>query len=242
MKGYSESTYGETIAEVYDSWYGELDPDSVSTLVDLAQGGRALELGIGTGRIALPLFQAGVEVHGIDASPAMIAKLQAKPDGDKIQLKLGNFADVNVEGNYELIYIVFNTFFALTSQEEQIRCFTNVASHLVTNGVFLIEAFVPDMTRFDDGQTVRVDAVNEQGIRLETSQIDPIQQQIVKQAIHLTEKGLRLYPVKVRYVWPAEFDLLARLAGLTLKYRWANWQRAELNRDSGKHISIYGHP
>ena len=241
MRDYSESTYGENIAEVYDHWFADFDPKSVSTLAELAQGGRALELGVGTGRIALPLSQAGIEVHGIDASPAMIAKLKAKPHGDDIQVSLGNFAEIDVEGQFELIYILFNTFFALTTQEEQVRCFSNVASHLSSQGVFLIEAFIPDMSRFDNHQTVRVMAIEEKGCRLETSQVDPIQQQITQQLIHLSAEGIDTYPLKIRYAWPAELDLMARMAGLALSYRWLNWHKDALTPEAGKHISVYRH-
>ena len=123
MKNYSASTYGEQIAEVYDDWYPGLDQEMISTLVELSQGGRALELGIGTGRIALPLHQAGIEVRGIDASQAMLDEMKAKPDSENIAVSIGNFAEVDSEGQFDLIFVVFNTFFALSSQEEQIQCF-----------------------------------------------------------------------------------------------------------------------
>jgi SAM-dependent methyltransferase len=240
FNNYAESTYGENVAEVYDEWYTDFDPQAVTTLADLAGGGRALELGIGTGRIALPLYQAGVEVHGIDASPAMINKLKSKPGGEEIQIHQGNFADVAVEGEFDLIYIVFNTFFALTTQEQQVRCFANAANHLSPNGTFLVKAFVPDMARYDREQTVRVNAIEEKAVRLETSQIDPVLQQITSQTIFLTEAGIRMYPVMLRYAWPAELDLMAELAGLTLRHRWGNWQKDEFNKQSSFHISVYG--
>ena len=240
MKEYSESTYGESIADIYDQWYADIDPDAVSTLVDLAQGGRSLELGIGTGRIALPIYQAGIEVHGIDASPAMTEKLKAKPGGQNIHIIHGDFADMDVEGHFDLIYVVFNTFFALQTQAEQIRCFNNVADHLSPNGVFLIRAFIPDMARFDDNQTVRTVAVGDDGIRLEATQIDPLLQQINSQLIYFSEEGTRMYPVKIRYAWPSELDLMANLAGLSLQHRWGTWRKDELTIQDGKHISVYG--
>jgi len=240
FNNYADATYGENIAEVYDEWYAELDPQAIPTLAELAQGGCALELGIGTGRIALPLNQAGVEVQGIDASPAMVAKLRAKPGGEKIHVYHGNFADVAVKGQFELIYIAFNTFFALTTQEEQIRCFTNVASHLSPNGVFLVKAFVPDLTRYDRDQTVRVSVIEETAIRLETSQIDPAQQLITSQTIHLSDKGIRMYPVQLRYAWPSELDLMAKLAGLSLHHRWGSWGMDAFDNQSDFHISVYG--
>ncbi len=155
MEPYREETYGERFAGIYDDWYAEVDDATVATLRELAQGGRALELGIGTGRVALPLQQSGVEVHGIDASEAMVARLRAKPGGERIPVTLGNFADVAVEGQFSLIYVLVNTFFVLLTQDEQVRCFENVARHLTPEGAFLIEVFVPDLTRFADRQAVR---------------------------------------------------------------------------------------
>jgi SAM-dependent methyltransferase len=240
MKEYSQSTYGERIAEVYDQWYSDFDQSSMSTLVELSQGGRALELGIGTGRIALPLHHAGIEVHGIDASQAMLDKLKAKPGGESIQITLGNFADVDVEGHFDMIFVVFSTFFALFTQDEQIRCFKNVANRLTPNGVFVIEVFVPDMARYVDNQTVRVTAIDDNNVRLEVTQVDMIKQQINSKHIYLSEEGIRMYPVKIRYAWPSELDLLARLAGLSLQHRWGTWRKDTLTNESGKHISVYG--
>jgi SAM-dependent methyltransferase len=241
MDSYREETYGQRVAGIYDEWYAGYDPAAIETLKKLAQGGRALELGIGTGRIALPLQESGVVVHGIDASEAMVAKLRAKPGGDSIPVALGDFADVAVEGRYDLIFVLFNTFFALLTQDEQVRCFRNVAQHLGPQGVFVVEAFVPDMQRFDGQQTVRVTRVDEDQVRLEASQLNPATQQITSQSVVLAEEGVRLYPVKLRYAWPAELDLMAQLAGLQLRQRWGDWQKAALTADSGKHISIYEH-
>jgi len=241
MDSYQEETYGERIAVIYDEWYAEHEDAALGTLKGLAQGGRALELGIGTGRVALPLHQSGVAVDGIDASEAMIAKLRSKPRGDEIRVTLGDFADVAVEGRYALIYVLFNTFFALLTQEEQLRCFRNVAQHLGSEGRFVVEAFVPDLSRFSGQQAVRAVSMSENEVRLEASQLDPVTQQVTSQHVVLTEQGVRLYPVKLRYVWPAELDLMARLAGLQLRHRWGNWRKAAFSADSGKHISIYGH-
>ena len=241
MDNYQEDTYGERIAGVYDAWYDEYDEATLATLRELAQGGRALELGIGTGRLALPLQRSGVAVEGSDASAAMIAKLHSKPGGDKIPLVIGNFADVAVEGHYTLIYVLVNTFFALLTQEEQVRCFRNVAQHLSPQGSFLVEAFVPDMSRLTARQAVRVGDMTENEVQLDVSQIDPVNQQITAQHVVLTEQRIRLYPVKLRYVWPAELDLMARLAGLQLKHRWADWRKAAFSADSSMHISVYEH-
>ncbi|HSJ52655.1 MAG TPA: class I SAM-dependent methyltransferase, partial [Anaerolineae bacterium] len=220
----------------------EADPAAIAALNRLARGGRALELGIGTGRFALPLQEAGVEVHGIDASPAMVARLRAKPGGGSIPVTLGNFADVAVEGHFSLIYIPFNTFFSLLTQEEQVRCFQNVARHLAPGGAFAIEAFVPDLTRFSSGQqTVRAVTIKEDRVQLDVSVHHPVTQRITSQHVFLAEEGIRLFPVSLRYAWPAEMDLMARLAGLRLKHRWEDWDGGAFSARSGMHISVYEH-
>ncbi|HSD44997.1 MAG TPA: class I SAM-dependent methyltransferase, partial [Pyrinomonadaceae bacterium] len=147
MNFYNHETYGERVAGVYDDWFAEHNPQMIDVLAELAGRGRALELGIGTGRVALPLAAKGVEVHGIDAAESMISRLREKTGGEKIPITSGNFAEVAVEGKFSLVYIVFNTFFALASQEEQVQCFRNVAAHLEPGGCFVIEAFVPDLNR-----------------------------------------------------------------------------------------------
>jgi SAM-dependent methyltransferase len=239
MDTYQEDTYGERIAGIYDDLYPDFDQAAIGTLQELARGGRALELGIGTGRIALPLQESGVEVHGIDASEAMVSRLRAKPGGEKLPVTPGNFADVAVEGQFDLIYILVNTFYALLTQEEQVRCFQNVADHLTPAGVFVIEAFMPDLTRFQGRQTVRATRVDLGEVQLEASQIDPASQRITTQHMLIGEQGARLYPVKIRYVWPAEFDLMARLAGMQLKHRWSNWQKEAFSAESAKHVSVF---
>jgi SAM-dependent methyltransferase len=232
-------TYGEHLADVYDQWFGSYEESAIALLAQLAQGGPALELGIGTGRIALPLAARGIEVHGIDAAPAMVAKLRARPGGDSIPVTMGNFDDVSVEGEFSLVFIVFNTFFALLTQEEQIRCFRNVAEHLREGGAFLIEAFVPDVARFSRGQNARAYTVTDDRVSLQVAQHDPVRQRMMTQNIVFTEKGTGLYPVEIRYAWPSELDLMARLAGLMLRHRWGDWERGEFSGNSEKHISVY---
>ena len=240
MSTYTESTYGESVADIFDQWYPDFDLQIISTLVNLAQGGRALELGIGTGRIALPLFQAGIEVHGVDSSTAMIKKMQSKPDGKNIPVSESDFSEFDLEGKFDLIYVVFNTFFGLLTQEDQLQCFTNVANHLSPGGVFLIEAFVPDMARFQDNQTVRMVEIGDDNLRIEVSRINPIEQIVTSKLIHVTETGTRFYPVNLRYAWPAELDLMARFAGLDLLHRWGSWSKTGLTDQDSKHISVYG--
>ena len=239
MDEYSEETYGERIAGIYDEWYSEFDPAAITALSEIAHGGSVLELGIGTGRIAIPLHDAGVRLQGIDVSSSMVAKLHAKPGGEKIKVRMGNFADVNIPGKFSLIYIVFNTFFQLLTQEEQIRCFRNVAGHLLPEGLFVIEAFVPDLTRFTDGQAMRVNRVGDKQVQIDVSDHEADKQLVVSQHVLLTEQGTQFFPVKIRYAWPTEMDLMARLAQLQLRERWGNWSKAPFTADSGKHISIY---
>ena len=242
MNPYTAETYGERVAEVYDDWYRDYDEAAIGLLAELARDGRALELGIGTGRIALPLVERGVEVHGLDASPAMVERLRAKPNGAHLPVTFGDFTEVTVAGEFALIYVVFNTFFTLPTQDAQVRCFRNVAAHLAPGGCFLIEAFVPDVTRFDRGQTTRAVKVTTESVQLDVSQHDPMTQRVVSQHVLITDGQVRLYPVQLRYAWPAELDLMAQLAGLRLRERWGNWQRAPFTSESGKHISIYERP
>ena len=240
MERYDEMTYGERIADVYDELYSDYEESAVDLLQELAGRGRALELGIGTGRLALPLCHRGVNVTGIDASQAMIDQLRAKPGGDGVEVVMGSFVAIDLDACFDLVYIVFNTFLGLQTQEEQVECFRSVAEHLTEEGVFLIEAFVPDRCRFDDDQTVRAVHVSEDVVRLDVTRHSPVGQQVTSQHVVLSAKGVRLYPVRIRYAWPSELDLMARLAGLRLKHRWGSWDRREFTGASGKHISVYG--
>jgi SAM-dependent methyltransferase len=239
MHRYDASTYGERIADVYDAVYQGYEDATIALLSDLAHGGRALELGIGTGRIALPLAAAGVDVHGIDASEPMVARLRAKSSGTSIPVTLGDFADVAVGGQFALIFVVLNTFTALNSQEEQVRCFCNVAQHLTDDGVFVVEAFVPDLSQFVRGQYTVASVVGTDRVGLDVARHDPVHQRTVHQHIDITEKGIQLYPVQLRYVWPAELDLMAQLAGMRLHRRWGGWQREPFTAASERHVSIY---
>jgi hypothetical protein len=169
----------------------------------------------------------------------MVAKLAGKPGGDRITVTIGNFADVEVSGEYSLIYTVFNTFFMLNDQEEQVRCFANVAKRLRSGGFFLIEAFVPEPARFKDDQTVRVADMGVGEVHLETSIHDRLSQRIRSHQIVIGQSGVKLYPIQMRYAWPAELDLMARLAGMRLRERWSDWYRGPFVAESTKHISIY---
>lgn len=239
MKSYQDETYGQHIADVYDDLYGHFEPTAIDLLAELAGIGTALELGIGTGRVALPLHERGLKVHGIDASEAMLSKLRAKPQADHLTMHTGSFANFELQERFSLIYVVFNTFFALLTQEEQVSCFQSVRRHLSPGGAFLIEAFVPNPSRFVDGQTMRAVHISEDILRFDASQYDPVSQQVVSQHVFLSAEGTRLYPVKLRFAWPSELDLMARLAGLRLRQRWGSWSKEPFTGNSSKHISVY---
>jgi SAM-dependent methyltransferase len=236
-------SYGDAWAADYDAVHAFMDPTAaVEVLRALAAGGRALELGIGTGRVALPLAAHGVEVHGVDASEAMVAALRAKPGGNDIPITMGDFADVPVEGQFELAYVVFNTLFVLLTQERQVDCFGNVARHLVPGGAFVVEAFVPDLGRFDRGQRVSSHRIDDDRVDLEVTVYDAVAQRLTSQQVTLRPGGVELRPVVLRFAWPAEIDLMARLAGLRLRERWGDWDRRAFDASSGKHVSIYERP
>jgi SAM-dependent methyltransferase len=241
MDEYGPETYGDKIADVYDELYTGLDTDAtVETLAELAGGGPVLELAIGTGRLALPLAERGLELHGIDASEAMVAKLREKPGGDRIPVTIGDFADVSVEGRYPLIFIGFNTFFALLTQDDQLRCFANVAQRLADGGRFVLEAFFPDLARYDRDQRVNVIRLDTGEVMLDAARHDPIAQRIQASHVVITEEATKLYPVNLRYAFPSELDLMARLAGLELKERWGGWRKEEFTPGSQRHVSVYG--
>jgi hypothetical protein len=240
VEGYQPPTYGDRIADVYDEWYAELDPASaVELLAELAGDGPVLELAIGSGRIALPLAARGVEVHGIDASERMVERLRAKPGGEAIPVAMGDFAEVPVEGAFRVVFVAFNTFFALPDQEAQLRCFEHVAAHLDDDGVFVLEAFVPDLSRYDRGQRVSATRSKLDHVVLDVSQLDAAAQTVFSQHVLITDEGTRLYPVSIRYAWPTELDLMARLAGLRLRARYADWKQTAFSSDAGSHVSIY---
>jgi len=242
MADYDESTYGERIAEVYDGFYtGRNDAsEAVDFLAPLAKGRRVLELGIGTGRIALPLAQRGIRVHGVDASAAMVEKLRGKPGGADIPIEMGSFANLKIGGRFSLIYVVFNTFFALLSQDDQVRCFTRVAKRLTLDGAFVIEAFVPDLTRYDRaGRRTSTSLISDERTLMEVHQLDAAAQYIRSQQIVIDGGGIHRYPAESRFAYPPELDLMARIAGMRLRERWGGWDRRPFTSESADHISVY---
>lgn len=241
MTGFDDPAfYGERWANVYDDHFAALDPaPAADFLASLADGGRVLELAIGTGRIALPLAGRGVRVEGVDASEAMVARLRAKPGGESIPVTIGDMAQVAVSGPFRLIYLVANTLFGLLSQDRQAECFRNVAEVLEPDGRFVIECFVPDLTRFDRGQRVQALAVAEDSVTFELSRHDPARQRVTTQVVTLDADGTHLRPVAIRYSWPSELDLMAGQAGLWLADRYGGWDRRPFDSASGAHVSVY---
>jgi SAM-dependent methyltransferase len=243
-------TFDEDMAAIYDdmSVHAGNDPGrpsvgdveaTVRFLESLAHGGPALELAVGTGRIALPLSARGITVDGIDFSEAMISKLRAKPGGDQLSITMGNYADVGVPGTYRLVYIVANSLSNLLTQDEQVRCFENVAAHLTKDGSFVLEAGVPHwLCRLQNNQYVMAEAIEVDEVRLDVARHDPVTQRLDESHIRLSHDRLRVNPIVTRYAWPSELDLMARIAGLRLKERWDGWNREPFT-STGNCVSVY---
>src|SRR5919197_821038 len=237
--------FGEQVAERYDeSSAGMFDPavvdPAVDFLADLAGQGAALEFGIGTGRIALPLARRGIRVHGIDLSEAMVARLRAKPAAERIDVTIGDFATTTVEGRFSVAYLVFNTIMNLTTQDEQVACFRNVAAHLEPGGCFVIEVGVPSLRRLPPGEIVRAFQVS--ATRLGFDEFDVATQGLVSHHYRVLDGQLEVNSVPFRYVWPSELDLMARLAGMRLRERWSGWRREPFTSDSSEHVSVWEKP
>jgi SAM-dependent methyltransferase len=213
----------------------------VELLAGLAAPGlRALELGVGTGAVAIPLAQRGVAVTGIDISPKMLARLAENPGGDKVRTVLGDMQEIGVEGSFDLVYAVSSTFYGLFTQEAQVECLTRAAARLAPDGKVLIEAFVPDPARFSGGQAFRTVSVGEDRVVAEASRHDPIAQRIDTSRLYLRQgQPVDMVPVRIRYVHVAELDLMARVAGLALHSRWAGWNREPFGPGAGMHVSVY---
>jgi SAM-dependent methyltransferase len=234
--------FGEQVAAQYDELSADMfepavvDP-AVDFLADLAGQGAALELGIGTGRIAVPLARRGIRVHGIDLSEAMVARLRAKPGAEQIAVTIGDFATTSVEGRFSVAYLVFNTIGNLTTQDEQVACFQNAAAHLGPGGCFVIEVGVPQLQRLPLGETVRTFALTP--THLGFDEYDVVSQGLISHHYLIEDGKLDASSLPLRYVWPAELDLMARLAGMTLRERWGGWKREPFTSDSTKHVSVW---
>jgi SAM-dependent methyltransferase len=237
--------FGESVAATYDESTADMfDPrtvePAVEVLAELAGTGRALELGVGTGRIALPLSQRGVEVHGIDMSRAMVERLRAKPGGEAIGVTIGDFATAQVEGTFSLAYLVFNTIMNLTTQDAQVDCFRNVADHLEPGGRFAVEVMVPDLRRLPPGQNAVPFHVGDG--RLGFDLYDVATQSMSSHHVRVEDGRGSYLAVPFRYAWPAELDLMARLAGMRLRERWDGWGREPFTSESRQHVSVWEKP
>ncbi|MCG5435093.1 class I SAM-dependent methyltransferase [Micromonospora sp. NPDC007208] len=232
--------FGRLWAAGYDD--GGTNPDpapAVDFLADLADGGPVLELAIGTGRVALPLAERGLAVHGVEASEEMLAQLRAKPGGERIPVVVADMADVPVQGEFRLAYLVFNTLFNLVDAERQADCFRNVARVLSPGGAFVIETFVPDPRSFDSDEQVQVRDVTEDSATIRLHRYDRPAQRFIRQTITFDGDGVHLKPFAMRYAWPHQIDEMAQRAGLRLTERYADWHRRPFQADSPSHISVY---
>jgi SAM-dependent methyltransferase len=243
--GADEGYFGERVAALYDAHSASMfDPavvgPAVERLAELAGGGPALEFAIGTGRIALPLAERGVRVAGIDNSEAMLARLREKPGAERIKAVAGDMAATRLDGEFSLVYLVFNTIFNLTTQDGQVACFQNAAAHLASGGRFVIEARVPELQRLPLGQTVLPWRADPGGFSYYV--YDVVTQRLGGQHYYLKDGRIQASPTEMRYAWPAELDLMARLAGMRLEHRWAGWGREPFTGLSPSHISVYLKP
>ncbi len=241
----NEGFFGERASSFYDERSaGMSDPEVVGPVVqmlaDFARGGAALEFGIGTGRIALPLAERGVRVAGIDNSDAMLSRLRAKPGAAAIEVAVGDFATTRVDGEFSVVYLVFNTISNLVTQDAQVACFQNAAAHLRSGGRFVIENGVPALQSLPPGQTVIPFRADPEGFSFDV--YDVVTQRFSSQHFYIADGRLEAFPVEFRYAWPAELDLMARLAGMRLQDRWAGWKREPFTAVSSGHVSVYEKP
>lgn len=238
----AEDHFGERVAARFDERYAFLADTAVvgpivAFLADLAGGGAALELGIGTGRIALPLAERGVPVHGIDLSEAMVARLCAKPGAERIGVTVGDFATATVGARFTVVYLVANTIMNLTTQDEQVACFQNAAAHLEPDGCFVIEVVVPGLRRLPPGERFQPFDVSPTHVGFD--EYDVARQGLVSHHYWIEDGNVEVLSPPFRYVWPAELDLMARLAGLTLRERWSTWTRELFTSESAQHVSVW---
>jgi SAM-dependent methyltransferase len=241
--GFDPSEYGRAIAGVYDQLHAERSPDAaVEFIAGYADGGGVLEFGIGTGRIALPLTDRGLVVDGIDGSAEMVAQLHGKPGGSDLRVEVGDFSTAGTGRHYRVVVLAFDTINALPTQDAQVATFQNAAAHLEPGGVFLVENWVPDLAGFHLGRAVRLHDMSGAGVVVEVSEVHPAEQRLRTTRLAFASDGVHLLPANHRYVWPAELDLMARLAGMALEDRWADWQRRPFTDDSTTYVAVYRRP
>ncbi|MFF8960735.1 class I SAM-dependent DNA methyltransferase [Streptomyces sp. NPDC014894] len=240
MKGFDPRTsFGYETSQNYDAHPLGDEEDTVGFLAGLADGGDALEFAVGTGRIALPLREAGVRVDGVELSQDMVDRMREKPGGDRIEVTMGDMSQVTTGRAYGLVYLVFNTIGNLLTQDDQVRCFENAARHLTDDGVFVIECRVPTAPARPDHRYVDVERLDVDGVGLGVGRYDPVTQVLDLNHIRLGADGLAFNPIRLRLAYPPEFDLMARIAGLRLRDRWGGWHGEPYTAASGRHISVY---
>lgn len=239
--GYDPAAYGRAVAEEYDALYRTVPgtEETVAALADLSAGGPILEMGIGTGRLALPLAERGITVAGIEGSQEMVEQLRRKPGGQDVQVEVGDFAEVLVEGEFAVVVLALHTIFGLPSPEHQIRCFQNAARHLGPGGVFVIEARVIDPADFRGGQALEPRFADTDQVELQVQRFDAVTQRMDVTNIHLSSAGVQLNSYVNQYTTPREFDLMARIAGLRLRERWEDWLHEPFTAHSRRHVSVY---
>lgn len=234
--------FDERIAERYEAYWPNLfEPAAIDPVVSFLAGlsgeGGALEFGVGTGRIALPLSQRGVRVHGIDLSPAMVARLQAEPGAERVGLTVGDFATTTVGATFRLVYLLRNTIMNLTTQDEQVECFRNAAAQLEPGGCFLVEVMIPGLRRLPPAETYQAFTVTP--AHLGFDEYDVATQGLVSHRYGVIEGQLEIFSSPFRFVWPSELDLMARIAGMSLRERWSGWKREPFTGDSTMHVSVW---
>ncbi|MDQ3897610.1 MAG: class I SAM-dependent methyltransferase [Actinomycetota bacterium] len=241
MAEHDPTAYGRRIADEYDEHYeGHWDTEgAVERLAELAGAGPVLELGVGTGRLALPLADRGLEVHGLDSSEDMLDRLRRKPGADRLKLWTGDFVEIDVPGAFSLVVLAINTIFALPDQDSQVRCFEAAARRLGPGGRFAVEAWIPQLERFTTGAAVSVRILREDRVSLDIARIDPVTQRMETTQVSFTDGDVRLYPANHRYAWPSELDLMGRLGGLELETREEDWRRTPFTAHSPTHVSVY---
>lgn len=241
---HEEDHFGEEIAATYDDdaemFAADAVEETVAFLAALANGGPALEFGVGTGRIALPLSARGVRVHGIDLSESMLARLRAKSGSDEVGVTVGDFATSAVSGRFSLVYLIFNTINNLTTQAAQVACFRNAAAHLVPGGHFVVEVGVPALQRLPPGETLVPFRLDDKHWGVD--EYDVVTQAFTSHHLRIEDGKPERHSIPFRYVWPAELDLMAQLAGMTLKERWGGWQREPFTSNSDSHVSVWEKP
>lgn len=239
---YDPAAYGEHVAADYDELYSAI-PDTdeaVATLAELAGAGPLLEMGIGTGRLARPLRERGIDVHGIEASPSMVAELRKLPGGENIPVAVGSFADAELPGErFSVVVLALHTIFGLPTEDEKIRCFANAERHLAEGGLFVVEATVLDVGALRRGQAVIPRFTSADRVELQVLRYDAATQDLETTNVHLSSEGVRLNGFTNAYASPRELDLMARLGGLRLRERWGSWRRDAFDADSARHVSIY---